>query len=146
MDAMINETKINILLSDQPLDIKVALEAVNDGSAGAVDIFIGTVRNKTQERTVVRLEYEAYDSMAVKEMEKLAEETSGKWPVAKIAIHHRKGTLYIGDIAVIIAVSTPHRQEAFEACKYTIDSLKQRVPIWKKEIFEDGETWVAAHP
>lgn len=138
--------KIDILLSDQPLDINTALEAVNDGSAGAVDVFIGTVRNKTQERAVVRLEYEAYDSMAIKEMEKLAEETAEKWPVAKIAIHHRKGTLYIGDIAVIIAVSTPHRQEAFEACKYTIDTLKQRVPIWKKEIFEDGETWVAAHP
>lgn len=138
--------KIDILLSDQPLDINTALEAVNDGSAGAVDVFIGTVRNKTQERTVVRLEYEAYDSMAIKEMEKLAEETASKWPVAKIAIHHRKGTLFIGDIAVIIAVSTPHRQEAFEACKYTIDTLKQRVPIWKKEIFEDGETWVAAHP
>jgi molybdopterin synthase catalytic subunit len=140
------EAKTHILLSDQPLDIHAALEAVNDGSAGAVDIFIGTVRNKTQERAVVRLEYEAYDSMAIKEMEKLAEETTNKWPVARIAIHHRKGTLYIGDIAVIIAVSTPHRQEAFEACKYTIDTLKERVPIWKKEIFEDGETWVAAHP
>ncbi|MEK6478723.1 molybdenum cofactor biosynthesis protein MoaE [Catalinimonas sp. 4WD22] len=141
-----NSKTRDILLSDQPLDINTALEAVNDGSAGAVDIFIGTVRNKTQERAVVRLEYEAYDSMAIKEMEKLAEETASKWPVAKIAIHHRKGTLYIGDIAVIIAVSTPHRQEAFEACKYTIDTLKQSVPIWKKEIFEDGETWVAAHP
>lgn len=140
------EAKTHILLSDQPLNISIALEAVNDGSAGAVDIFIGTVRNKTQERAVVRLEYEAYDSMAIKEMEKLAEETAIKWPVARIAIHHRKGTLHIGDIAVIIAVSTPHRQEAFEACKYTIDTLKERVPIWKKEIFEDGETWVAAHP
>ncbi|MDF9798240.1 molybdopterin synthase catalytic subunit [Catalinimonas alkaloidigena] len=138
--------KIDIALSDQPLDIKAVMEAVNDGSAGAVDVFIGTVRNKTQERSVVRLEYEAYDSMAIKEMEKLAAETANKWPVAKIAIHHRKGTLYIGDIAVIIAVSTPHRQEAFEACKFTIDTLKQRVPIWKKEVFEDGETWVAAHP
>ncbi len=137
---------IDILLSDQPLEVNAALEAVQDGSAGAVDIFIGTVRNKTQERAVTRLEYEAYDSMAVKEMEKLAQETAEKWPVAGIAIHHRKGTLYIGDIAVIIAVSTAHRQEAFEACKYTIDTLKQRVPIWKKEIFEDGVSWVSAHP
>ncbi|WKN30043.1 molybdenum cofactor biosynthesis protein MoaE [Porifericola rhodea] len=141
-----NKQQINIHLSDQPLDINTTLAAVNDGSAGAVDVFIGTVRNKTKEKNVVRLEYEAYDSMAIKEMEKLAQETATKWPVAKIAIHHRKGILHIGDIAVIIAVSTPHRQEAFEACKYTIDTLKERVPIWKKEVFEDGESWVAAHP
>lgn len=137
---------IDILLSDQPLDVQQAVNAVNDAGAGAVDVFIGTVRNKTQDRPVVRLDYEAYDSMAIAQMRKLAEETAGKWPVAGIAIHHRKGVLRIGDIAVVIAVSTPHRQEAFEACKYTIDTLKERVPIWKKEIFEDGEVWVAAHP
>jgi molybdopterin synthase catalytic subunit len=141
-----NEANIDILLSDQPLDTQQAIAAVNHDSAGAVDVFIGTVRNKTQDRPVVRLDYEAYDSMAIAQMRKLAEETAAQWPVTGIAIHHRKGVLQIGDIAVVIAVSTPHRQEAFEACKYTIDTLKERVPIWKKEIFEDGEVWVAAHP
>jgi molybdopterin synthase catalytic subunit len=140
------DTKIDILLSDKPLDVQAAISAVNHAGAGAVDVFIGTVRNKTQEKRVVRLDYEAYDSMAMAQMRKLAEETAGKWPVKGIAIHHRKGVLQIGDIAVVIAVSTPHRQEAFDACKYTIDMLKERVPIWKKEIFEDGEVWVAAHP
>lgn len=140
------DTKIDIQLSDQPLSLQQATDAVNHAGAGAVDVFIGTVRNKTQEKAVVRLDYEAYDSMAIAQMQKLAEETASKWPVKGIAIHHRKGILQIGDIAVIIAVSTPHRQEAFEACKYTIDTLKERVPIWKKEIFEDGEVWVAAHP
>ncbi|MFP4091047.1 MAG: molybdenum cofactor biosynthesis protein MoaE [Cyclobacteriaceae bacterium] len=140
------DTKIDILLSDQTLDVQAAISAVNHPAAGAVDVFIGTVRNKTQDKRVVRLDYEAYDSMAIAQMQKLAEETAGKWPVTGIAIHHRKGVLEIGDIAVVIAVSTPHRQEAFDACKYTIDTLKERVPIWKKEIFEDGEVWVAAHP
>lgn len=135
-----------IQLTDIPLDIAQVIRSVDADEAGAVDVFIGTVRNRTGQRRVARLEYEAYDAMALKEMEKLAEEVRQRWPVSKLAIHHRKGTLYVGDVAVVIAVSTPHRQEAFEACKYTIDTLKQRVPIWKKEVFEDGEEWVAAHP
>lgn len=140
------DAKIDILLSDRALEAQAAIDAVSHAGAGAIDVFVGTVRNKTQEKTVTRLDYEAYDSMAVAQMQKLAKETATKWPVKGIAIHHRKGILQIGDIAVVIAVSTPHRQEAFEACKYTIDTLKDRIPIWKKEIFEDGEVWVAAHP
>lgn len=135
-----------IHLTEEPLDIANVIASVSSDQAGAVDVFIGTVRNKTQERKVVRLEYEAYDSMAILQMEKVAAQVKEKWPVEKIAIHHRKGILHIGDIAVVIAVSTPHRQEAFEACHYAIDTLKETVPIWKKEIFEDGEVWVAAHP
>lgn len=138
--------KISIRLTDEKLQVTEVLAAVQSDRAGAVDMFIGTVRNHTQDRSVVRLDYEAYDAMAVKEMEKLATQVGDRWPVEKIAIHHRKGTLEIGDIAVIIAVATPHRQEAFEACKFTIDTLKQTVPIWKKEIFDDGEVWVSAHP
>nr|WKN37935.1 molybdenum cofactor biosynthesis protein MoaE [Tunicatimonas sp. TK19036] len=138
--------KISILLTDEKLQVEDALRKVQSDRAGAVDMFLGTVRNHTQDRRVVRLDYEAYDAMAVKEMEKLAMQVCDRWPVEKIAIHHRKGTLEIGDMAVIIAVATPHRQEAFEACKYTIDTLKQTVPIWKKEIFDDGEVWVSAHP
>lgn len=138
--------KISIRLTDEKLQVTEVLAAVQSDRAGAVDMFVGTVRNHTQDRSVVRLDYEAYDAMAVKEMEKLATQVGDRWPIEKIAIHHRKGTLEIGDIAVIIAVATPHRQEAFEACKFTIDTLKQTVPIWKKEIFDDGEVWVSAHP
>jgi molybdopterin synthase catalytic subunit len=138
--------QISIVLTNDPLQVDVALSAVQSERAGAIDVFIGTVRNNTQQRTVERLDFEAYETMAVKEMRKLANQACERWPVEKIAIHHRNGTLQIGDIAVIIAVSTPHRQAAFEACKFVIDTLKQTVPIWKKEIFDDGEVWVSAHP
>jgi len=143
---MNSDDTISILLTDEPLQVDPAIRSVQAEGAGAIDVFIGTVRNNTQRRTVTRLDFEAYDPMAVKEMKKLAVRACEQWPVEKIAIHHRKGTLYVGDIAVVIAVSTPHRQAAFEACKFTIDTLKQTVPIWKKEIFDDGEVWVSAHP
>ena len=135
-----------IQLTDTPINVAQVIRSVDADEAGAVNVFIGTVRNRTDGRRVIRLEYEAYDTMALREMEKLAETVRQRWPVKKLAIHHRKGTLQIGDVAVVIAVSTPHRKAAFEACRYTIDTLKQTVPIWKKEIFEDGEVWVAAHP
>ncbi|MBK7872040.1 MAG: molybdenum cofactor biosynthesis protein MoaE [Saprospiraceae bacterium] len=137
---------IDIQLSEQELKPQTCIDFALSGGAGAVDVFIGTVRDHTQGRKVVRLEYEAYEPMAISEMRKIAEAAIHRWPVQRIAIHHRIGTLQIGDAAVVIAVSTPHREEAFEACKWIIDTLKQTVPIWKKEIFEDGEVWVAAHP
>ncbi len=95
---------------------------------------------------MLRLEFEAYEPMAVSEMDKIAKQAIEQFPVQKIAIHHRTGILEIGEVPVIIAVSAAHRAAAFEACQYCIDNLKQTVPIWKKEIFEDGEVWVAAHP
>lgn len=133
-------------ISDKPLDVQEALAQAGDAQAGAINFFIGTVRNRSQGKKVVRLEYEAYDKMALAEMQKIVKEAKKRWPVEKAVIHHRKGKLAIGDIAVIIAVSTPHRAESFEACRFMIDTLKQTVPIWKKEIYESGETWVAAHP
>lgn len=114
--------------------------------SGGIDVFIGTVRNATKGKAVVRLEFEAYEAMAITEMEKIAKKTIEKWPVQKLLIHHRTGILAVGEVPVIIAVSAAHRAAAFEACRYVIDTLKQTVPIWKKEIFEDGEVWVAAHP
>jgi len=114
--------------------------------SGGIDVFIGAVRDVTKGKAVMRLEFEAYRNMAIKEMEKIANEAAAKWPVQKILIHHRTGVLQIGEIPVIIAVSAAHRDAAFDACRYIIDTLKQTVPIWKKEIFEDGEVWVAAHP
>jgi molybdopterin synthase catalytic subunit len=135
-----------IALTDQPISILEVIEAAQSEQAGAVDVFIGTVRNYSLQKKVVRLEYEAYDKMALKVMEQIAEEVKARWPVQNIAMVHRKGVLQIGEVAVVVAVSTPHRRESFEACQYTIDTLKQRVPIWKKEVYENGETWVAAHP
>lgn len=137
---------IDIQLLEHPLNVQACIDLAASGGAGAIDIFIGTVRDNTQARRVVRLEYEAYAPMAISEMRRIAQQACEKWQIQGIAIHHRVGVLGIGDAAVVIAVSTPHRAEAFEACKWVIDTLKQTVPIWKKEIFEDGEVWVAAHP
>ncbi|MCL4154901.1 UNVERIFIED_CONTAM: hypothetical protein GTU68_041177, partial [Idotea baltica] len=126
-----------IYLTDQPLDPQAIIDLVKSERCGAIDIFIGTVRNQTKEKAVERLDFEAYEKMAIQEMAKIANSASDKWPIEKIAIHHRTGTLNIGEIAVIIAVSTPHRKASFEACQFAIDTLKESVPIWKKEIFED---------
>jgi molybdopterin synthase catalytic subunit len=135
-----------IALTDQKINTDEVIAAVQADGAGAINVFIGTVRNKTQAKSVVRLEFEAYESMALKKMQELADQASARWPVQKVAIVHRTGILPIGEAAVVIAVSTPHRKASFEACEFIIDTLKEIVPIWKKEIFEDGEVWVAAHP
>lgn len=137
---------IDIELLDTSLNPQRCIDHVQYPGAGGIDIFIGTVRDHTQGRKVLRLEFEAYAPMAISEMHKIAQRIQEKWPAQRISIHHRIGTLDIGDIAVVIAVATPHRKAAFEACQYAIDTLKETVPIWKKEIFEDGEVWVAAHP
>ncbi len=137
---------IDIKILDTPLNIQSCIDWVMSPDCGGIDVFIGTVRNATKGKTVIQLEFEAYESMAVSEMKKIAEDVLLKWPVQKILIHHRTGLLNIGEVPVIIAVAAAHRAAAFEACRYTIDTLKQSVPIWKKEVFEDGEVWVAAHP
>jgi molybdopterin synthase catalytic subunit len=138
--------KTNIVLSDAPLDPRACEAFVEMPEAGGIVVFIGTVRNKTASKRVVRLEFEAYAPMALTEMRKIAERALAAYPVSKVAIHHRTGVLDIGDIPVIIAVSAPHRGAAFDACAFCIDTLKETVPIWKKETFEDGAIWVAAHP
>ncbi len=135
-----------IHLTQDPLDTDKIVSLVCRADLGGVNVFIGVVRDQTKGKKVLRLEYEAYEPMAVAEMKKIATKVSEKWLQANIAIHHRVGTLQIGEAAVIIAVATPHRNDAFSACKYAIDTLKETVPIWKKEVFEDGEEWVSAHP
>ncbi len=137
---------IDIQISSSPLNISACIEKVSSPESGGIDVFIGKIRNVTADKKVLRLEYEAYESMALKEMHKIADEALRKWPVENIVIHHRTGVLQIGEAAVVIAVAAPHRDAAFEACRFAIDTLKETVPIWKKEIFEDGEVWVAAHP
>ncbi len=135
-----------ITLTDQPLDINQITQLAHSPDAGAVNVFVGTVRANTQAKKVMRLEYEAYEPMAVSEIQKIVDVAKLKWPVKKIAVSHRVGILTVGEVAVVVAVATPHRKESFEACQFIIDSLKQTVPIWKKEIFEGGEEWVSAHP
>ncbi len=139
-------SSINIRLLDQPLSAEQCAAWVEDPGAGGVAVFVGTVRNQTQGRHVTRLEFEAYGPMALREMEKIAQSILQQWPAKRVAIHHRTGTLTIGEAAVVIAVSAPHRGAAFAACQYAIDTLKQTVPIWKKEVFEDGEVWVGSRP
>lgn len=137
---------IEVKLLAETLDIEYCINAVQDAACGGIDVFIGTVRNQTKGKEVKRLEFEAYEPMAVKEMKKLAEQAQEKWAVQKVVVHHRTGVLQVGDVPVIIAVSAAHRDAAFDACRYIIDTLKETVPIWKKEVFADGEVWVAAHP
>lgn len=136
----------DILLTGNPLDIDACIKAVLTDRAGGIDVFIGTVRNATKGKKVVRLEFEAYEKMAIMEMTRIADAAGIQWPVHDIVLHHRTGILAPGEAAVVIAVSAAHRDAAFTACRYIIDTLKQTVPIWKKEVFEDGEVWVAAHP
>ena len=135
-----------IEITDKPINVASAIEAAQAAGGGAVNVFIGTVRNKTADKHVKSLDYEAYDPMAKKEIRKIIDQAKSKWPVLKVVVIHRKGLLKIGDAAVVIVVSTPHRKASFEACEFIIDTLKQTVPIWKKEIFEGGEEWVSAHP
>lgn len=135
-----------IKLSVSTLNVQDCVDWVMSPETGGIDVFVGTVRNVTKGKGVVRLEFEAYEKMAISEMEKITQQVFAQWPVQKILIHHRTGVLQISEIPVIIAVSAAHREAAFDACRFIIDTLKQTVPIWKKEIFEDGEVWVAAHP
>jgi len=140
------DKKISILITSNKLKLEDCVDFVQDEACGGIATFVGTVRNSTQKKTVSRLDFSAYEPMAEKEMKKIAEQAIEKFKISKIAIHHALGNLQIGDIPVIISVSSPHRDAAFEACKYAIDTLKETVPIWKKEHFEDGEVWVNAHP
>ncbi|MEL6656616.1 MAG: molybdenum cofactor biosynthesis protein MoaE [Bacteroidota bacterium] len=137
---------IDIQLLHTPLSLQHCQDWVAGATCGGIVHFVGTVREQTGGRPVSRLDFEAYEPMAVSEMRKIAQTVKERWPAERVAIHHRVGKLEIGEIAVIIAVATPHRVDAFAACQFAIDTLKQTVPIWKKEIFTDGEVWVAAHP
>ena len=136
----------DIQLSQTPLEVQRCLDFVSDAAVGGIDVFVGTVRNQTKGKEVLKLEFEAYEPMALREMQKLADQAREKWDVLRIAVHHRTGVLGVGEIPVIIAVSAAHRAAAFDACRYIIDTLKETVPIWKKEYFAGGEVWVNAHP
>jgi molybdopterin synthase catalytic subunit/molybdopterin converting factor small subunit len=129
-------------LSEEPLSLDAVVEEVRSDEAGAIATFVGTTRVHSRGRTVERLEYEAYAGMAEKVMAEIADELKRRYDVREIAIHHRTGTVDIGEASVVIAVSAPHRQDALAACRDAIDTLKEQVPLWKKEIYEGGEEWI----
>jgi MoaE-MoaD fusion protein len=130
------------LLSDEPLSLEAVVDEVQREEAGAVATFMGTTRVHSRGRSVQYLEYEAYAGMAEKVMAEIADELRGRYDVCDIAIHHRVGRVDIGERSVVIAVSAPHRAAALAACKDAIDTLKERVPLWKKEVYEGGEEWI----
>jgi molybdopterin synthase catalytic subunit len=130
-------------LTREPIDYHALTESVRHPHCGAVVLFLGTVRDLTGDHVTAFLEYEAYAEMAEKKLAQIAERIRQKWPVGGVAIVHRLGRLEVCDVSVAIAVSTPHRAEAFEACEYAIDTLKEIVPIWKRENAPDGSgEWV----
>lgn len=137
---------IDVQLLSEPLSVEYCRQYVMSPDAGALTDFVGIVRRHTRGKKVLRLDFEAYEPLALFEMRQIAEQAIAQFGVLRIGIHHRIGSLGIGETAVVIAVSAAHRKEAFAACQFCIDTLKKTVPIWKKEIFEDGEVWVAAHP
>ena len=141
-----SDTQSQILckITDQTINMQELADFVADPAAGAMATFVGMTRNTNEGRQVVRLEYECYSGMAEKEMRKIAEEALTRWPVKKVAMIHRIGRVDIGEASVAIAVSSGHRHAAFEACHYSINQLKETVPIWKKELYEGGELWIGS--
>ena len=138
--------KSSIKITSEELDLQECYDFVTDASCGGVSAFIGTVRNDTKGKEVTQLDFSTYKPMAIKEMQKIADLALEKFNIEKIAIHHAEGMLQIGAVPVIITASAKHRIAAFEACQFAIDTLKETVPIWKKEHFSDGKIWVNAHP
>jgi MoaE-MoaD fusion protein len=130
------------LLSDEPLSLDRVVDEVRDEQAGAIATFTGTTRIQSRGRTVTHLDYEAYEGMAERVMAEIAEALQSRYELSAVAIHHRVGRVGIGETSVVIAVSAPHRQDALAACKDAIDELKERVPLWKKEVYSDGEEWI----
>jgi molybdopterin synthase catalytic subunit len=130
------------LLSEEPLSLDRVVDEVRDEQAGAIATFTGTTRIQSRGRTVTHLDYEAYEGMAERVMAEIAEGLQSRYELSVVAIHHRVGRVGIGETSVVIAVSAPHRQDALAACKDAIDELKERVPLWKKEVYSDGEEWI----
>ena len=131
-----------IEITHAPIDHAALTERVRSNLAGAVCTFLGTVREMIGDRRTASLDYEAYPEMALAKMAELEDEARRRWPIQDAALVHRVGHLELGEISVVVAVSCPHRDQAFEACRWLIDTLKEVVPIWKKEVWADGEQWI----
>ncbi|CAG9466341.1 unnamed protein product [Pedinophyceae sp. YPF-701] len=128
-------------VTPEPLDLQKLVQFVTDPGAGAISTFIGTTRDTFEGKKVVRLEYEAYVPMALAKLQEVCDKAAAKWDVRKVAMAHRTGLVGVTEASVIIAVSSAHRLEAIEACHFGIDDLKATVPIWKREVYEDGSAW-----
>lgn len=137
---------IRIRLQSGPIDPAAELSSAGSAGDGAVLSFIGTARNHSGGKTVKSLYYEAYDSMAQREIERIAGEAMNRWPLTNCIVVHRTGTVEPGQASILIAVSSHHRGEGFEALRFIIDSIKKTAPIWKKEIYEDGSAWISELP
>lgn len=129
-----------LVLSDSPLDLQEAMNFVQSPECGAIVTFVGTVRSEFEGRAVRATHYEVYMEMAARELERMVIECRQRWKLGKIAAFHRAGTLQVGEVSIILVVSAPHREEAFAACRYLIEQIKLRLPVWKKELYEDGDT------
>jgi len=135
---------VRVVLTDVPISVDRVLAEVADDRAGAVVLFLGVVRNNARGRRVQHLTYEAYETLATREIERIGSAALERWPITRVAFAHRTGRLDVGEVSVAIAVSAPHRVEAFEAGRFCIDTLKRTVPIWKKEIWDGGAEWIGA--
>jgi molybdopterin synthase catalytic subunit len=135
-----------IKITAKSIDVNKVIETASSLGAGAVNVFIGNVRDQAHGKKVLWLEYEAYESMAVAEIKKIIDHAAHRWELLGWAVAHRIGTLKPGETAVVVAVSAKHRAATFEAGQYIMDAIKERAPIFKKEVFEDGEEWVSATP
>ncbi len=131
-----------IALTDSKIDTEAILSDVEDSASGAVVLFLGRVRDHSEGMQISAMDYEAYSDMAVAKLKAIQDETKFKWPVSRMVMVHRTGRLAVGEVSVAIAVACPHRKDAFEACRYAIDTIKKTVPIWKKEYTDGGESWV----
>ncbi len=142
----VGERQALVELREDPLDPAEIAAGLRTDTDGAVVTFAGTVRGHSRGRTVRKLVYEAYGSMALRQMQELAAEARRRWAIGDLAVVHRTGVLAIGEVSVVIAVAAPHRGAAFDACEWLIDELKRTVPIWKKEIYTEGEAWINDRP
>lgn len=143
----LRDERLWILVTPDPLDVSLASSFLGDERAGAIDLFLGTTRRWTEGNETRELEYEAYTEMAIGEMHRIVREADEQWPLCRVAAHHRTGRVAIAEASVLVGVSTPHRAEAFEACRFLIDQLKSRLPIWKREKYASGEEeWVSGLP
>ncbi len=132
-------------ITTEPLDPQRLVDAVRRDECGAITLFYGVVRNENLGRAVRYLEYDAYPEMAIKKMKGVAAEVRAKFAVAEVGILHRIGRLEVGETSLLVAVSSAHRKEAFEACHYAVDRVKQTVPIWKREVWDDGSEWIEGY-
>lgn len=140
------DNTIRAVIAETPLDVGEACTFVSDPANGGIDIFAGAVRNNHLGRTVTGITYDVHETLAQKELQNICNEAQGMWPEARYYVAHYRGYLPVGGLSVLIAVSAPHREEAFEACRYIIEEIKLRAPVWKKEHYEEGDSgWLPGH-